>query len=196
MLIIPTSLLLVLAVFISVSLCADHIYSYIPALHSLLFTALCALHSLLRPALSTPLCTLHSALHSSLRSALFTPLCTLYSRLRSAFRTLYSAVYYALYQSCVLFILECCIYSVMHVCIFYGVFVYSLYRVRVFSVLCLCICCGVYLCLHSSVEYQLRCAPCLLCRLVASQLLASRALVASQLVRFVDSVLRTSWESY
>ena len=39
-------------------------------------------------------------------------------------------------------------------------------------------------------------APCLLRRLVASQLLASRALVASQLVRFADSVLRTSWESY
>ena len=39
-------------------------------------------------------------------------------------------------------------------------------------------------------------APCLLRRLVASQLLALRALVASQLVRFTDSVLRTSWESY
>ena len=37
-------------------------------------------------------------------------------------------------------------------------------------------------------------APCLLRRLVASQLLASRALVASQLVRFADSVLRTSWD--
>ena len=39
-------------------------------------------------------------------------------------------------------------------------------------------------------------APRLLRRLVASQLLASRALVASQLVRFAGSVLRTSWESY
>ena len=37
-------------------------------------------------------------------------------------------------------------------------------------------------------------APCLLRTLVASQLLASRALVASQLVRFVDSAVPASWD--
>ena len=83
-LIVPISLLLVLAVFIPVSLCADHIYSYIPALHSLLFTLLCALHSLLRPALFTPLCTLHSALHS----VLSTPLCIPHPLLRRGFYAL------------------------------------------------------------------------------------------------------------
>jgi hypothetical protein len=36
-------------------------------------------------------------------------------------------------------------------------------------------------------------APCLLRRRVASQPLASRALVASQLVRFADSALRARW---
>ena len=104
-LIVPISLLLVLAVFIPVSLCADHIYSYIPALHSLLFTPLCALHSLLRSALFTPLYTLHSALHSSLRSTL----CTLNSALHSApsappwiLRSIYPACYSFWSAACIL----------------------------------------------------------------------------------------------
>ena len=37
-------------------------------------------------------------------------------------------------------------------------------------------------------------AHCLLRRLVASQLLASRALVASQLVRFEDTAVPASWD--
>ena len=39
-------------------------------------------------------------------------------------------------------------------------------------------------------------APCLLRRPVASQLLASRALVASQLVRFADLAVPASWAGY
>ena len=124
-LIVPISLLLVLAVFIPVP--------YVLTI-SIPTYPLSTLYPLLRSALST----LYSALHSSLHSALFTPLCNLYSQLRSAFRTLCSAVDSALYLSCVLFILECCMYSVMHLCIFYDVFVYSLY-----SVPCPCILCVV-----------------------------------------------------
>ena len=161
-LIVPISLLLVLAVFIpvpyvlTISIPTYPLSTLYPLLRSALSTLYSALHSSLHSALFTLLCTLCSALHS----VLSTPLCIPHPLLRRGFCAL--SILRAIHSG----VLHVFWYSVMHLCISYDVFVYFLYSVPCPCILCVVpmyllwrICFSVqYLCIFCDVsEYPLCC---------------------------------------